>query len=88
MSMSKFQVGDISVGRYERDGHTGPIYSIVSQVLDNGKIEVAFTAPQGIPDWVVVDESQVCSLNDCHSCIHRLTRLVSGSCPASYEQTK
>ena len=86
--MSKFQVGDIAIGRYERNSQTEPIYSIVSQVFDNGTIELAFTAPQGIPDWVVIDESQVCSLNCCHSCIHRLTRLVSGSCPASYEQIK
>jgi len=88
INMSKFQIGDTAIGCYERDGHTEPVYSIVSQILDDGKIEVVFETPQGICDWIVIKETQACSLNCCHSCIHRLTRLVSGSCPASYEQIK
>jgi hypothetical protein len=82
--MSKFQVGDTAVGCYERNGHSEPIYSIVSKVRDDGVIEVVCETPYGT-DYLVIDENQACSLNCCHTCAHRLTRLVTGGyCPASY----
>jgi len=82
--MSKFQVGDTTVGCYERDGHVEPIYSIVSGVRDDGYIEIVCNTPYG-QDSLIVHEDQVCSLNCCHTCAHRLTRLVTGGyCPASY----
>jgi len=86
--MSKFQIGDTAIGCYERDGHTEPVYSIVTGVLNNGTIEVVYENPYGTEEYSIIPETQACSLNCCHSCIHRLTRLVSGSCPASYEQIK
>jgi hypothetical protein len=86
--MSKFQIGDTAIGCYERDGHTEPIYSIVTGVLDNGTIEVVYETPYGTSDSAIIPETQACSLNCCHSCLHRLTRLVSGTCPATYEQIK
>lgn len=83
--MSKFQVGDIAVGCYERDGRVEPEYSIVSRVLDHGMIEVVYETPYGKSDCAIISENQACSLNCCHTCAHRLTRLVTGGyCPASY----
>ena len=84
--MSKYKIGDMVYGCYQRSGcPTETISAIVTEILDQDFITIVFGTPYNREDIATVHENLVRSVPSCHNCIHRLTHLSSGGyCEGSY----